>query len=107
MYFLHAGVMEKVKVRNGFGLKGEPLHETLAKEVSKATTDNLQKMTDELFKDRWTQKTREAPSLTLKDLQEAKCKLDRYDKVYFMESNFLPDDCLAIVYVRKEDMPKK
>lgn len=45
-------------------------------------------------------------SLRLQDIFDCQKRLDRFDKVYFIECKFLPDDCYGIMYVRPEDMPK-
>lgn len=42
-------------------------------------------------------------NLSLETLLEARKKIDRHTHFYVVETNYLPDDCMGILYVRKED----
>lgn len=41
--------------------------------------------------------------LSLETLLELKKKIDRHTLLYVIETNYLPDNCMGILYVRKED----
>ena len=61
---------------------------------------------DDFQKASFARQTKDASTLTLEKLFDAKKLLDRYDKVYLIATKALPDDCYGIMYVRPEDIPK-
>lgn len=52
------------------------------------------------------EKVDEKCKLSLKDIEEAKALIDRYDKILLMSSEFIPDDVLGLLTVRPCDFER-
>ena len=106
-------MMEDCRLCGGSCIGGCEKIPLKANEERSSFSERFRARVDELFSDKLTStiagqiEAHGNQNVRLQDLFDAKRKLDRFDKIYFIASPYIPDDCYGVIYVRPEDMPNQ